>query len=153
MFYRVSLGFDSVRVGYSDLQWVLLGFTGFLLDITGFAMFYQVKLGFSWIWVGYSDLQWVLLGFTGFLIDNPCFSVISSQTWFWLGLSWLYWVSICFTGFYCVTQCYTGFDCVILHFRVFFIVYVTGLTIFQYLDSLYCYFWDGTRFYRVVLSS
>ena len=85
---------------------LLLGFTGFLLDLTRLRKFFLHFNGLlpnSSVIIG---LYWVLLGFTGFLLDltrlrkffctsTDCYQILVLL----LGYTGFYWVLLGFTGF------------------------------------------------------
>ena len=58
-FYRVSRGFTRPYFVSLDLEWALLGLTGFYRVLLGFT-------GFYWVLLGFTGFYWVLLGVTEF---------------------------------------------------------------------------------------
>ena len=60
---------DLVLLGFTGFHWVLLGFTGFYWVLLGSTRFYWVLLGFTGfdlVFTGFHCVYWVLLGFPGF---------------------------------------------------------------------------------------
>ena len=60
------LGFSGFYGLLLDLEWILLGLTGFCCVLLGFVGIKWVLEGFNGFYLVLNGFYWVLLGFTGF---------------------------------------------------------------------------------------
>ena len=67
-FHLMLLNLNWVLLGFTGYYWVLLGITGFYWVLLGFIGFYWVLLGFAGFYIllrGFTGFYWVLLCFAG----------------------------------------------------------------------------------------